>query len=317
MIYEFLFYPFYFILKLLGWSVALMPGRLRLVLGAFWGWILRSAGFRVNIVRQNIKLVFPGDTLERQQFREQLFRDAYVHIGTLFLELLLLFGGLRFFTLKNVELKGRKNWENAHQKNKGVLILSSHVGNWELIASAGVLSGIPGLMVTKHLKPEFIHKAIEKGRESCGVHATYEPKTMKDILSWIKQKKTIGCILDQYAGPPVGIRIPFFGIPVGTMTAFTYLVKKYQLEVCPVVSYRQKNGKWIVEFSEPLQWISESHPEKEIALNTAQYVSVIEKQILKKPAQWLWTHRRFKGDLSPLRPGEWEEGRIKSVTPSV
>lgn len=300
-----------FLLWILGWCIALIPGRLRLLLGRFVGVFLRLIKMRSNVVRENLNIVFPGQSLEQKTYREKLYVEIYHHIGTLFLELLMLFGGFRFFLKKNVTIKGFDIIEKAYAEGKNVLILASHCGNWEVTGARITVFSKPGVMVTKHLKPEFIHKAIERGRRKCNVYAAYEPQTMKTILSAIKDKKPIGCILDQYAGPPVGIRIPFFGVPVGTMTAFTYLVRKYNLLVCPSVSIRHPNGTFTVEISDPIEWISNPSPEKEIAINTAHYVQATEAHLLKNPEQWLWTHRRFKGDLSPLKEDEWEKGRLK------
>ena len=77
------------------------------------------------------------------------------------------------------------------------------------------------------------------------------------------------------------------------------------------MNYRTPEGKVIIQIEPPLEWQPHENAAYEIALNTANYASVLEGHILKYPEQWLWTHRRFKGDLSPLREGEWNEGRAR------
>jgi lauroyl/myristoyl acyltransferase len=65
-----------------------------------------------------------------------------------------------------------------------------------------------------------------------------------------------------------------------------------------------------VEIRAPLEWSpAPEGPDAEAAHNTARYAAQIECDIRAHPEQWLWIHRRFKGDLSPLRPGEWSQGR--------
>jgi len=128
----------------------------------------------------------------------------------------------------------------------------------------------------------------------------------------LKANGTVGFVLDQYAGPPVGIRVPVFGIPVGTQSALALLVKRTESVVLPVSNYwDEKLKKQIVEISGPVEWIQDENPDQELGLNTQNYAKQVEKAILAHPEQWLWVHRRFKGDLTPMRLGEWEQGRAR------
>ena len=171
--------------------------------------------------------------------------------------------------------------------------------------------GIPIMLVTKLLKPAWFHAAVEKGRAACGVSATYEPRTMRDVLSHLKANKAIGFVLDQYAGPPVGVRVPVFGIPVGTMTAVAAVARRTGAAVLPVLCYRTEKGRFHVEIRPPVAWEPNEDPDYELAQNTAKYASILQADIYAHPGQWHWTHRRFKGDLSPLRPDEWSGGRAR------
>ncbi|HTL12002.1 MAG TPA: lysophospholipid acyltransferase family protein, partial [Bdellovibrionota bacterium] len=194
----------------------------------------------------------------------------------------------------------------------GVIFLSSHVGDWELMAARGALSGIPLMIVTKKLKPEWLHRAIESARARCGVRCTYEPRTLRDVMGWLKAGNTVGFVLDQYAGPPIGVRVPFFGVPVGTATTVATFARRTGAPVVPVLNYRLPGGKAVVEICPALTWDEcEGEVQRALAVNTARYVSVLESHVRAHPEQWLWIHRRFKGDLSPLRPGEWQEGRAR------
>jgi KDO2-lipid IV(A) lauroyltransferase len=167
------------------------------------------------------------------------------------------------------------------------------------------------MMVTKKLKPGWLHDRMQQGRSSCRVRATYEPKTLRDVLSQLKAGETVGIALDQYAGPPVGVRVPFLGACVGTHTLIALLVKRTGAAVVPVRCFREENGIYQVEFLPEVEWVEHENVHEENALNTARYAASMESMVRGHPRQWLWTHRRFKGDLSPLRPGEWGQGRVR------
>lgn len=294
-------------LALIGSLVAALPGPVRLAIGSFLGVVIRFFGFRRNVVLQNLEICFPGESEEQIKNR---IRAAYSHLGNLILEILMVFGGLGRFSKEKSKLLGLQNWKNARSKNKGVIHLASHVGNWEIMAATGAAHGrIDIMLVTKHLKPEWLHQKIEKGRSSAGVIATYEPKTFKDILRHLKRGGTVGIVLDQYTGPPVGIRVPFFGVSVGTHTLVAMLAKRTGAPVVPVTNRRLKDGSFEVEIFPELPWIEKADAAQEIEVNTEHYAQVVEKMVRTSPDQWLWTHRRFKGNLAPVTHEERQAAR--------
>jgi KDO2-lipid IV(A) lauroyltransferase len=292
-----------------AWGYALQPAWLRQGWGKSIGVLLRALKLRRGVVEQNLGIAFKDEPGRRAALQ----KDAYTHLGSLGLEILMLLGPMKRYVMRNSELVGVEHWREAKARGKGVLFLASHVGNWEVMAATGAIKGGMDLMlVTKHLKPEWLHQAIERGRARCGVRATYEPRTLKDVLSHLKKNGTVGFVLDQYAGPPVGVRVPVFGVPVGTTTAVATLARRTGATVLPVVNYREPGGRWKVVIRPPMAWSASEDAAYELAANTARYAAEIERDIYAHPEQWLWIHRRFKGELGPLRDGEWSDGRARS-----
>jgi len=296
------------VVHFLGFVLFSLPRPWSILLGHGLGRILMSFGYRKTVIHENLKRLYP-------EVSPLLLKNVYHEIGKLFSELLLIVGGMKWFALKYAKICGHENWKlakvDATKKGTGVILISHHAGNWEVMLARGALAGIDIMMVTKHLKPQWIHDAIERGRMSCGIQATYEPKTLKDVLSHLKKSGTVGFVLDQYSGPPVGIRVPFFGIPVGTASIVATLVKRTGAPVLLASNYRTADGHFIVQISPPIPWQEHADPKMELALNTARYTEQIEMSVREHPEQWLWAHRRFKGDLSPLKDNEWMHGRTR------
>jgi KDO2-lipid IV(A) lauroyltransferase len=262
------------------------------------------------VIQQNMDIAYPGDRPEDRRYRARLLAEHYEHFSRLFFEVLQLFGPMRSFVRRDAEVLGYEHLEAALAGGRGAIALSSHLGNWEVLAAAAAVHrGARPLLVTKKLKPAWLHWAIEAGRARCGVSGTYEPKTYRDVLAHLKSNGVVGVVLDQYAGAPVGVRVPLFGVPVGTHTVVALLAKRTGAPVHPAHAVRQADGKFRVGIGPAIEWISDPNPNREIALNTANYAAILEKAIRAQPDQWLWTHRRFKGDLGPVRPGEWEGRR--------
>jgi KDO2-lipid IV(A) lauroyltransferase len=300
------------ILGVISWLFYLQPRSLRVFWGRSLGALLRWKGMRRGVIEQNLKIAFPA---ESEDFRRSLADRAYEHLGRLFLELVYLFGPLPSVIRNEAVLLGQENWRAANALGKGVIFISSHVGNWEIMSGSGaMLGGIPLMIVTKQLKPAWLHAIIERGRRRASYSATYEPRTMKDVLRHLNSGGTVGFVMDQYSGPPVGVRVPVFGVPVGTPAAIAMLAKRTGAPVLPVVNYRREDGKYVSDIRPEIAWKPAAEgedPRIEIGENTARFAQVLEKDIYAHPEQWLWTHRRFKGDLGPLRSGEWLEGRSR------
>ena len=293
-----------------AWIWFLLPARARRLFEGGWARLFDRLRWRAEVIDQNLEYARRANAISPSLDR----LAAYRHMAQLFGEILFLFGPMKRFLKKEVVLEGVEHYRAAHAKGNGVILLASHIGNWETMAAKGAVdAGIEIMLVTKHLKPEWVHQLVERARARVGVSGTYEPRTFRDVLRQLKANRAVGFVIDQYTGAPVGVRVPFFGIPVGTQSAVALIAKRTGAPVLPVLNTLDRTtGIRTVRIEAPIDWQDHMNAEYAIALNTFRYSREIEKHIVGAPAQWLWTHRRFKGDLSPLRPGEWTAGRART-----
>ncbi len=286
------------VLLIIGAWATLMPRSLELWLGKKWGLLLLKIGkSRRAVAFENLKRCFPEKT---EQEHQALLKANFEHYGMLFLELTHLFsplpGHYKKYVEKNTVVEGLEHWKTARDKGKGILFVSSHLGNWELMVGAGSLAGIPITMVTKHLKPEWLHQKIEKARGSLGVKGAYEPRTLPIIIKALRKGEAVGFVMDQYAGPPIGIPVPFFGVKVGTLAAVSVLIERTGAAVVTAKAYRDEKG--IVHVCiEPEIDLSELASDNEKC--TAFLTSRVESWVREYPQQWHWIHRRFKNVVWP------------------
>jgi KDO2-lipid IV(A) lauroyltransferase len=296
-----MFYLALVLLKLLAIPLSLLPRQVFLALGRALGGLLFLLGFRVKIARANIKLAFPEWEQERQ---ERLLRDHFQELGVLFLELLRMFYRFdRFFDLY-ADVEGHEPLQRIlDEGGKGVFVFTSHIGNWEVLTLSGRrVFGRTSVMVTKELKPAWLHRVVGVTRSLLGVEMANEPRTMRGVMRGLKQNNLVGWVMDQYAGAPVGARVPFFGKPVGSHTALAALALRTGTPVIPAVAVRKPDGRYLVRFGAPVQLLERVDRQASVIANTALFVRLTEATVREFPAQWLWIHRRWKGDLSPLPP---------------
>jgi KDO2-lipid IV(A) lauroyltransferase len=296
-----MFYLALILLKLLGYFLALFPRKLFLLLGAGLGRLLFALNFRRKVAEENVGLAFPYLTAEQ---RDKFLREHYREMGILFLEILGSFYRFDRFVEKFSDVEGEEHLRGALAREKGAFVMTAHLGNWEVITASGPnIFDVGVTMVTKELKPAWFHRVVALTRELLGVKMACEPKTMQGILRALKKKEIVGFVMDQYAGAPVGARVPFFGKPVGSHTALAALALRTGTPVVPAISVRQPNGRYLIRFDAPIETIDTGEQERDILANTAAYVAHTEAWIKEFPLQWMWVHRRWKGDLSPLPPG--------------
>ena len=285
--------PLWALLNAAGLAVSFLPRRIELPLGRLLG----RACFpferrRRTVGTENLRRCLP-ELSEGE--RAALLRANYDHYGMLFFELLHLFspipGHYRTYTLRISVVEGLENWKKAAAHGKGVIFASCHLGNWEMMAAAGALAGIRNTMVTRHLNPEWLHKRMEASRLSVGAYAAYQPRTLPAVMRALRAGDCAGFVIDQYAPPPMGIPIRFFGVKVDTLHAVGPLARRTGAAIVPAVTFRDERG--IVHLL--------IEPELDLAgaLGDPERVTQIladkvEAWIRAHPEQWLWVHRRFK-----------------------
>lgn len=295
-----------------GFTVMFLPRRVELAAGRALGRLIHAVGYRRAVSRDNVRRCFPE--LD-QKACERLLKKNYEHFGILMLELLHLFspfpGHYRGYVERNARIEGLEHWERARAKGRGAVFIASHLGNWELMVAVGALNGIPVTMVTKHLKPEWLHRLAERARVSTGIEPIYEPRTLPAVLRALRAGKAVGFMMDQYAGPPIGIPVKFFGVEVGTLAAVGTLINRTGTTVVPAFVRRDAHGIIHVRIEPELEVgnflrhaeqgdAGQSGSRKADVQRTTELLArKVEAWVRENPEQWLWTHRRFKNVVWP------------------
>ena len=283
-----------------GTVATLMPRRLELTLGPLLGRLaLRLDRKRSRIARDNIRLCLPA--LD-DAAAAALLRSNYEHYGTLALELLHLFSPLPGhycrYARRVMRLHGYEHWKRAQGGGKGVIFVSSHLGNWEMLAAAGGLNGMEPTMVTRRTKPEWLRAKLRSARAELGVREVYDPRTLPAVLKALRRGESVGFVIDQYAAPPSGIPVRFFGVEVDTLSAVGPLAGRTGAAVVPATSRRQADGLVHVTI-EPAMELGPALSDP--AATTQALAAKVEQWIRETPEQWLWVHRRFKNLRAPVQ----------------
>lgn len=275
--------------------ILLWPKKVRWTLGVaigfFWWDVLR---IRRKTVYENIERVFPGITKEQ---KEKFARNSLAYQGYSLIEFLTLPAIDRDYFEREVIFSGLEHYYRAQAENRGVLLLSLHMGNGDMAANMISLKGIPLHLISKKFKNQTINDFWFEIRKRFGTtfidpHGT---KTPFEILAALKKKESVAFVIDQFMGRPYGVETKFFGQKTGTAYGLALFRIKTKAPVVPVYSYRDESLKTHVVF-EPEVVLTDLNGDKDslIQLMTQRFNDEIEKIILKHPLQWMWVHRRWK-----------------------
>lgn len=182
--------------------------------------------------------------------------------------------------------------EEALALDRGVLLLSAHLGFWELGGFALAEHGIQFDMVAKPLKNPLADRYFAKLRKTFGAEILNSRKGARRILQSLRANHAVGIMLDQHISPPGSVMVDFFGRKAYTTTAIANMAMKYQIPVVPVFCLRQPDNSYKV-WAEPMLLLSGTGEDAVIA-NTQRLTDILETAIRKDVSQWFWMHKRWR-----------------------
>lgn len=268
------------------------PQRIRFLIGDaighLWFDILR---IRRQVVLDNLKIAFPEWTLQK---RVKVGRTSVKNMGRSFVDFLMLPFLNKEWIEKNVEYHDLEQFHKAQSKNRGVLLLSLHLGSGDLACSVMSLTGLPIYVITKRMSVQFMDRFWFDIRTQHGTQFIEARDSAFDIMRALKQNAGVVYILDQYTGAPIGIKSLFFGKPTGTAYGLALFAKKNKTPVVPVYTYRSEDGRTHIVFLPEVPFEEKEDRDKTVAHMTQLYTNQLEKIISQHPEQWMWVHRRWK-----------------------
>ena len=190
----------------------------------------------------------------------------------------------------NIKIQGYEILEEINRENKQVIFISGHFGNFELMAMHLDKSGIKLSAIYRPLNNPFLNPIMEKIRKKyiCRNQVKKGIGGMKKLILLKKKNYSTAIMVDQRVSQ--GIRSNFFNQEAFTTTIPAQLVKKFDIPIVPIYIERTNGINFKMTVNQPINF-SKDHSEKQI---TDELNQLIEKMIMLKPEQWIWSHNRWK-----------------------
>ena len=181
-----------------------------------------------------------------------------------------------------------------YKQGKGVILLSSHFGNWEFIAiSVAMQIAIPFSVIVKPLRNPYVFEWMNRFRTKFNNEIVPLGISIRKTYQTLKEKKIVAMVADQ-RGPREGERVDFFGREVSVYTGPAALAVKTGAPIIYGIPIRQKDYKYQTVLVEiPTNDLNEKDVDI-INVISQRHTAYLEKIVREYPEQWLWMHNRWK-----------------------
>ncbi len=281
----------------LVWCVARGLGRLprgvaRWLGAGLGGLVYALLGRLRRTGTRNLACSFPEMPLAE---RERILRGVYRGLGWQLAEFCRMERYTAANTLGWMRYEGLEHFLEAEARGQGVLIVTGHLGAWELSSFYHSLMGHPMGMVIRRLDNERLDRFVNRIRCLHGNRVMHKDDFARGLLTAMRAGQTVGILMDTNMTPPQGVFVDFFGRAACTASGLARVALKTGAAVVPgFMVWEAAEGRYVLHFGEPIEPVVTGDHEGDIVAFTQQCTGVIESWVRRYPEQWLWIHRRWK-----------------------
>ena len=272
-------------------------------LGGFMGRELFYRTGLTNRARDNLRAAYPQ--MESAE-REAILREMWDSLGRTIAE----YAHLDKMSIKGpdprIEIAGLEHADAAIASGKGILFVSGHFANWEVMPFAAAQYGVEGGEVYRPLNNPFVDRWMVRQRMRNGTEEQIAKGAQgtRRIFTLLRAGKAIFLLVDQKTNE--GVAAPFFGRDAMTTPAPAALALKLGAILLPVSNERTGNARFRMTVHPPIGFSPGPDHDRDVLALTVKINETIENLVRYRPSQWLWIHRRWPkaGDKPRTRRGK-------------
>ncbi len=258
----------------LAWAVYRLFGRLR------------------RVGERNLRLALPQLPADQ---KEALLCGMYRYLGWQLVEFCRMSGYTAQNTRDWIRTEGREHYVAARARGRGVLVLTGHLGAWELSSFYHSLMGYPMGMVIRRLDNRPLDQFVNGIRCLHGNRVLHKDDFARGLLTAMHAGDTVGILMDTNMTPPQGVFVNFFGQKACTAAGLARVALKTGAAVLPgFMLWESAESRYVLHFGQELRFEKTGDGDADILAATQQCNDVLESWIRRYSDQWLWIHRRWK-----------------------
>ncbi len=286
-------YYVYLLLKFAIGLVRLLPRRMALDLASGSGWAAFTCVARHREkVLTNLRRAFGSEKSEAELRR--IACEVFQNLAMTLADVVFMRGMTRGNIQDWMETGGVLERARALLKEgKGLIFISGHLGNWELIGPLFRLFDFPGCVVGRRIYYEKYNELIVNKRLEKRVTTIYQDESPRKLLRVLQGNGITGIVADQDVEKLEGVFVDYFGIPSYTPVA---PVRLAQLSGSPIMvgAMVREAGRYRLAYDQEVIRVPRDASEEDLVRLTEQWSKALERLIRRYPGQWAWMHDRWK-----------------------
>jgi KDO2-lipid IV(A) lauroyltransferase len=279
-------------LRVVAFVASLFPWRAASAIGAAVGTLgYRPLRIRRRVVDYQLALAFPE--LDAHARRRIAVR-AYAHLGRVALEMAIV-SKLERGAVLNL-FHPPVGWEHIADpisQGRGVILVSGHLGNWELAAGYLVARGVATDVVVRRQTNPLVDRYVTRSRRRLGWTIIPDRHAVARIPRSIADGHVVPMLADQGVKGLASTFVPFFGRDARTPKGPALLALRLGAPCVLTAIIRQPDGRYRMHF-EPVPIVNTGDRDRDVDAIVAAYTRQLEAWIRRYPEQYLWQHRRWR-----------------------
>ena len=273
-------------------ALGALPWRAASAAGAALGALgYRPLGIRKGVVERQIAAAFPEFTPARVH---AVAREAYENLGRTFIETAVVPTLGRDGILDLFE--GADNWhlvDDAMATGRGLIVVTGHLGNWELGGAYIAARGVPFHAVARGMANPLFDRYVTGTREQIGMRIMHDSEAVRRAPRALRDGAAVAFLSDQGVKGLASTFVPFFGRPAKTPRGPAVFALRLQSPIVFGVAVRQPSGKFRLKLQE-IEVLDTGDREADVDAIVARYTMALEREVRLTPGQYFWHHRRWR-----------------------
>ncbi|TMB45430.1 MAG: lipid A biosynthesis acyltransferase [Deltaproteobacteria bacterium] len=261
-------------------------------LAALVAYLLDRRHRRVGM--RNLEIAFPEKPIRE---RRRILRASFLNLGRMAVELAHL-PRLSAERLRDMVRFADEEWwreATSWERSTGVLVLSGHFGNWELLVFAHGMRGHPVHMVHRTIANPLLDRWLNALRARAGTRTIRKRHAARAVLAALHERGLLVLPFDQNSTRGLGVFVDFFGVPASTNAGLARIALRTDAPIVPAFIVREgRSARHRVHVLPIMQVERTGDPRADVVRNTQRFSAVFEDMVRRHPEQWLWMHKRWK-----------------------
>jgi len=239
----------------------------------------------------NLGIAFPDVP---EPIRRALAAAMFRQLGRNAFEFLRLAGASRDVVKSRVShIEGMESFLSAYRRGTGVIVITGHIGCWELLPAYFAAMGYPATVVGRRMSVGRLNRRLVGARTQLGVTSLDRDDNPRPMFEVLRRGELLGVLIDQHTRV-AGAWVPFFGRPAHTPTAVAKLALATGAAIVPMGIFLERGGTHVVRVMPEIVVRDTGQRDTDVRQITAEASLAVEQLIRMDPAQWVWFHHRWR-----------------------